>query len=263
MIPAGLSARASLALKNLPPFPLVAAKVADQLSNELSSFDAVAETLKTDAALSAEVLRLANSPLVSVRYNVSNVTQALGLLGSRRVVTLIMTLGLSKLFKRTRGSEAVRRLWRHNLACALAARHLAEMSRTDSNQAYYAGLFHDVGRLALLAQKPALYDKALQLGEDIDELERREFGITHTEAGALVVEKWKLPKAFAEVALNHHNPGKGASDLTLLVCLACQTADRLGFSLVPVKGESELGPTDEIGFSIALAINELESEYGV
>jgi putative nucleotidyltransferase with HDIG domain len=255
--------RASIALKNLPPFPLVAAKVADLLTNELSSFETVAETLKTDAALCAEVLKLANSPLVSVRYNVTNVTQALALLGSRRVVTLIMTLGLSKLIKRTRSSEAMRRLWRHNLACALAARHLAELSRTDSNQAYYAGLFHDIGRLALLAQKPALYDQAIERGEDIDEMERRNFGIDHTEAGVWVVDKWKLPKAFTEVVLEHHHPPKDASDLTLLVCLACQTADRLGFSLMRVSGDGELGPTDEIGFSIALAVNQLETEYGI
>jgi len=242
---------------------MVAAKVADLLASELSSFDAVAEVLNTDAGLAAEVLRLANSPLISIRYNVNSVTQALGLLGSRRVVTLIMTLSLSKMMKRAGASEAMRRLWRHNLACALAARHLAELSHTDSNQAYYAGLFHDIGRLGLIAQNPAIYDRAIQNGEDIDELERREFGLSHTEAGAWVVEKWKLPKAFVEVALDHHSPGKEASDLTLLVCLACQTADRLGFSMMPVHGDVELGPTDEIGFSIALAINALETEYGI
>lgn len=263
MITAERSARVSLVLKSLPPFPLVAAKVADLLASELSSFDAVAETLNTDAALAAEVLRLANSPLVSVRYNVTNVTQALGLLGSRRVVTLIMTLSLSKMMKRAGKSEAMRRLWRHNLACALAARHLAEISRTDSNQAYYAGLFHDIGRLGLISQNSAIYDKAIQNGEDIDEMEQRLFGVSHTEAGAWVVEKWKLPKAFVEVALEHHHPSKDASDLTLLVCLACQTADRLGFSLMPVQGDFELGPTDEIGFAIALAINQLETEYGI
>jgi len=63
--------------------------------------------------------------------------------------------------------------------------------------------------------------------------------------------------------LDHHHPGKDASDLTLLVALACQTADRLGFSLLRVSGDAELGPTDEIGFSIALAVNQLETEYGI
>jgi putative nucleotidyltransferase with HDIG domain len=257
------SSRAATALKNLPPFPVVAAKVSALLTSELTSFDAVAETLNTDAALSAEVLKLANSPLVAVRYEVTNVAQAIGLLGSRRLVTLIMTLGLSKMIKRVRKSEAMSRMWRHNLACALAARHLAEMSRIDANQAYYAGLFHDVGRLALIGQQPALYDQALKSGDDIDEMEQRTFGIDHFEASAWVVEKWKLPKAFIEVVLDHHNPKPGASDLTTLVHLGCHTADRLGFSLMRVEGDTELGPTDEVGFAIALAINKLESEYGM
>lgn len=263
MVVTDRSARASAAIKRLPPFPAIGARVVELLASELTSFYDVAELLETDAALTAEVLRLANSPLTSVRSEISNVVQGIAILGSRRVAALIMTLSLSKLMRRAGGSEALRRLWRHNLACALAARSLAEIQHRDSTQAYYAGLFHDVGRLALLAQQPSLYDQALLSGDDIDEMERRHFGIDHCEAGAWVIEQWKLPEAFVEVALRHHNPGQDCSDLTLMVSLASQIADRLGFSLIPVEGPAELGPADEVGFSIALAVNSLEAEFGI
>jgi HD-like signal output (HDOD) protein len=263
MLVAEQSQRARAALRNLPPLPLAAAKVSDLLANEPSSFQIVADTLETDAALSAEVLRLANSALTGVRYNVSSVLQALALLGSRRVGTLVITLSVSKLLKRAGKSEAMRRLWRHNLASALAARHLAEMSKRDSNQAYLAGLFHDIGQLALIALQPALYDQALRDGDDIDEMERRHFGVDHCEAGAWLIGEWGLPKVFVEPALYHHNPPVDASELTIIVQLACQVADRLGFSLIPVKGADELGPADEVGFSIALAVNSLEAEFGL
>jgi HD-like signal output (HDOD) protein len=263
VVVADSSRRARAALKNLPALPLVATKVAELLTSEPSSFQDVADLLETDAALSAEVLRLANSPLIGVRYGVTSVLQALAILGSRRVATLVMTLALSKFLKRAGRSEAMRRLWRHNLATALAARYLAEMSHRDSSQAYYAGLFHDIGRLALLAQEPAFYDQALADGNDIDEKERIHFGVDLREAGTWVIEEWRLPKAYIEVVLNHHNPGPESSELTILVHLACEVADRLGFSLLPVQGEAELGPADKIGFSIALAVNSLESEFGI
>lgn len=263
MVVTDRSVRASAALERLPPFPAIGARVAELLANELTSFYDVADILETDAALSAEVLRLANSPLTGVRYEITSVMQAIAVLGSRRIAALIVTLSLSKLVRRAGESEALRRLWRHNLACALAARRFAELQSRDSTQAYYAGLFHDIGRLALLAQQPSLYDQALLSGDDIDEMERRHFGIDHCEAGAWVIEQWKLPEAFIEVVLRHPNPGRDCSDLTLMVSLACQVADRLGFSLVPVEGAAELGPADEVGFSIALAVNSLEAEFGV
>jgi len=255
--------RVSAALKNLPPFPQVAAKVASLLATDPTAFRKIADTLQTDAALSAEVLRLANSPLMAVRYSVNSIVQALGLLGAQRLTNLVMTLGLSKFARCAGKSEAMRRLWRHNLACALAARHLAENEDGDSSEAYFAGLFHEVGRLALLVQDPARYDRALAQHEDLDQMERNHFDIDHHEAGAWVVEKWNLPRAFAEVALTHHDPSPQSSRLTLLVHVSCQIADQLGFSVLPVEGTPlELGPTDELGFSIALAINAWECEYG-
>ncbi|HLG97643.1 MAG TPA: HDOD domain-containing protein [Bryobacteraceae bacterium] len=257
------SLRISTALKRLPPFPLVASKVAELLTSEPTSFQAVADILETDAALSAEVLRLANCPLTGVRYSVGSIVQALGLLGSRRVATLIMTLGLSKLIRRAGKSEAMRRLWRHNLACALAARHLAEARQRDSSQAYYAGLFHDVGRLALLVQDPVAYDQALATGANIDKMERAKFGVDRCEAGTWVIEKWRLPHEFIEVGLQHSDPPPDSTELTVLVHQACQIANQLGYSLLPVTGTAELGPADELGYSIAIALNSLESEFGM
>src|ERR1700689_3206466 len=84
------SSRAAAALKNLPPFPQVAMKVAELLRTEPGSFRLIADTLKTDAALSAEVLRLSNSPLFETRYDVTSVLHALALLGTARVSNLIM-----------------------------------------------------------------------------------------------------------------------------------------------------------------------------
>jgi HD-like signal output (HDOD) protein len=159
-------------------------------------------------------------------------------------------------------SEAMRRLWRHNLGCALAAKAMVVGDSMD--EAYYAGLFHDVGRLALFVQEPALYDQALRDGGDVDEMELAMFGVNHREVGAWVIENWKLPRAFIPVVSHHHNPEPDGTKLTLLVHDACSVANGLGFSFLPAKGaDVELGPANELGYSIALVINSLECEYGI
>lgn len=256
--------QAASALKNLPPFPPVASKVIRMLSSDFVSFQAVGDVLKTDAALSAEVLRLANSPLISTsRYQVTSILQALNLLGVKRLAGLVMTLALSKLLKRAGNTSMLRRSWRHNLACGLAAGEFAKSFGKEPDEAYNAGLFHDLGRLAFLVVEPALCDQWISGDGDLRELERSHFGIDHCEAGAWVIEHWNLPRLFAEVALYHHEPDPNC-ELSLLVNGACAVANRLGFSVRPLRPEELEGrPSDPLGESVARLLEGLEAEYGL
>ena len=258
------SVRAASALKNLPPFPPVAAKVMSLLQEGAVSFREVAETLKTDAGLSADVLHLANSALLGPRYGVGNILQAVSLLGMRRMTGLVLTLSMSKFLKRAGSQAPLRRCWRHNLACALAAKEFAHSFGRDQNEAYNAGLFHDVGRLAFLVLEPALYSGPLRTDADLQELERERFGVDHCEAGAWLLEQWKLPQIFVDVARHHHAPKPEGAELTMLVNAACVIANRLGFYLVQVEPEEiELDLSDDLGANIADMINSLEREYGI
>jgi len=258
------SVRATAAIKNLPPFPPVAAKVITLLADDSVSFREVADTLNTDATLSAEVLRLANSPLFSARSEISSVVQALSFLGIGRLTGLMLTLSMSKVLKRARSSQIIRRFWRHNLASALAAKEFAHSFGMDANQAYNAGLFHDVGRLAFLVAEPALYETLVGRGGDVQQLEREQFGADHSEAGACLLERWKLPQVFADVARHHHAPAPEGGELIMLVNASCVIANRLGFSVaVSEVDELELAGNDKLALSIADTIGLLEREYGI
>ena len=258
------SERAELTLKSLPPFPPVAAKVIALLARESVSLNEVADTLQTDAALSAEVLRLANSALLGARYSVTNIPQALPLLGTSRLTGLLLTLSVAKFLKRTKSRDSIRRSWHHNLACALAGKDFAQFFAREPDEAYNAGLFHDIGRLALLVAQPALYDRMIASGGDLLALKRTHFGLDHCAAGAWVIEHWSLPKTVVDVALHYHAPQPESSELTMLVHAACVVADRLGFSVIPAESdEIDLDPNDELGVSIARTIHSLEREYGI
>ncbi len=230
------------------------------LSRNDVSFREIAEIMKTDAALSAEVLCLANSAVGGSRYPVNSILEALAIVGTQRLAGLLMTLSLSKVLKRCGSSTTLRRSWRHSLACALAARELAPTFDCELEQAYLAGLFHDLGRLALLVLEPELYDRLIDQPNDLRELEKESFGLDHCRAGALLIEHWKLPTIFATVALNHHEPKLDADKLTRVVHGACTVASQLGFSVRPTNGAPDL--TDKLAFTIAETINILECEYG-
>lgn len=256
--------RAASAIKNLPPFPPVAAKVIALLADDSVSLRAVAGTLSTDAALSAEVLRLANSALFQVRSEIGSVLQALSFLGIGRLTGLMLTLSMSRVLKRAKSSPMLLRSWRHNLASALAAKEFSHSFGLDASEAYNAGLFHDVGRLAFLVAEPALYEALVTRGGDIQQLEREHFGADHCEAGACLLEHWKLPAVYAEVARYHHAPAPEGSELIMLVNASCAVANRLGFSVALSEVDAlELAGNDKLGSSIAEAIGILEREYGI
>ncbi|HEV3329873.1 MAG TPA: HDOD domain-containing protein [Bryobacteraceae bacterium] len=250
-------------LKNLPAFPPAAAKAMNLLASENVVYIEVAKTIQTDAALSAEVLRLANSALFAARNRINTIPQALSFIGTRRLTGLLFTLCMSKLLKRIGARESIRRCWYHNLACALAAKEFAKSFGRDVDEGYNAGLFHDIGRLALIMLEPARYDELIAQEGALLELERAHFGIDHCEAGAWLIEQWKLPLAFVEVAMNHHSPKSEGSEVTMRVNGACAVADRLGFSIRRAPTDAAVDPNDELGLYITETIQALASEYGI
>ncbi len=147
VVATGVTSTVPLALRNLPPFPPVAAKLIALLARRDTAFGEVARLLSSDAALSAEVLRMANSPFGG-RYGTNSILQALSLIGVTRVSSLVVTLSVSRLLQRAARSPMLRRCWQHNLASALIAREFACEFSLDGEQAYMSGLLHDVGRLA-------------------------------------------------------------------------------------------------------------------
>jgi len=257
-----------IALRRLPPFPPAAARLIGLLADPDVPLDQVARILKTDAVLSAEVLRLANSPLAGARYPVGSVLQALSLLGLRRVTSLVLTLNVTRLVGPGAHSGLARTCWRHNLATALAAKAFAGAFDVDADEAYTAGLLHDAGRLALLATDPDQYERIVAQDGDLCESERACFGIDHCEAGAWLIHHWNLPAAFAEAAFAHHTPLEGAGILTALAHVGCSVADQLGFSVTgAVADHAELAAEpaldEHVSYSIAATINAIECEYAL
>ncbi|HXG33032.1 MAG TPA: HDOD domain-containing protein [Bryobacteraceae bacterium] len=223
-------------LSKIPAFPPIVLRVLDLASNEEVDVRQLVELITADTALSAQLLRLANSPLFGMTARIDSVQHALVVLGLRRVHNLAMTAATSHYLRSALRIKELHRCWLHSLACALLNAELARLVSQPEDTAYTAGLLHDIGRLGLLVAHPEKYVELLQQldgGGDALELERQAFGLDHCEAGEILAQRWGLPVEIQQAARRHHEaPNEGAGS-DLLLWVSCQMADTLGFWAVP------------------------------
>jgi putative nucleotidyltransferase with HDIG domain len=182
----------------LPPLPEVLLATVATLDRGNARLGDVAELLQRDQALTARVLRLANSAFYGVPGRVASVHDAISLIGLRSLRSLVATAALTQQVPLPRDSSFETGVfWRHTVAVAFAARFLAAAHALDEEMAYTAGLLHDVGRLALAAHFPQAHTALVQAirtaGHGGRALERQLLGTDHAEVGAIVAEHWHLP----------------------------------------------------------------------
>jgi putative nucleotidyltransferase with HDIG domain len=227
-------AQIPLALVEVPPLPAVAIKALQMASSEFGQMRELSDLVSADPAFCAEILRVANSPLWGINYEVKSVLQALLLLGLERTKGVILTIGIRSYLADAIHIPAFLACWRHSIACALVAEELARVSRAQPDVAYTAGLTHDIGRLALAvihreAYADFLRNSQSQSGETLAR-ERELFATDHCEAGGSLAERWNLPRSLAEVISKHHHPPQeNRFGLLEVIHFACRIADSLGF----------------------------------
>ena len=224
-------------LARIPAFPPIVLRLLDLLARDNVEIRELVALISSDPAFSAQILQYANSPLFGFRSQIDSLQSALVVLGLRRVRALSMTVATANHMKGVLHIAELARCWRHMLACALLTEELARSCAAFEDRAYTAGLLHDVGRLGLLLAYPDRYAALLRNAGlnalELLDIEHRDLGIDHCEAGRALSEYWNLPPDFQIVAARHHDPQAGAEvDLLTLVHLGCRLADSLGFWVV-------------------------------
>jgi HD-like signal output (HDOD) protein len=190
--------------------PQVAARFLELIQDPDFDYRDVVEVLSSDAGTAGEILRLANSSLFGVTRHVSSLSQAMTLLGIRRVRSLVLGRYIVDSLDRKGPTRVdVSYFWRRSLTCAvLAGRFAAEVEPQLREEAFISGLLADVGVVVLDEAMPTDYASvAAMYRPDGDcDLARKEvslIGITHAQASALVLAHWQLPELVCE-AVNWH-----------------------------------------------------------
>lgn len=228
MLSLDVDIRQRLRTARIPPMPQILMRLIAQCQADRAGTAELAELIASDSAIAARVMEVANSSAYHRKGPCSGIHQALMTMGTDAVKMLLINESVIHVFGHLARERSVdlSRFWKHSLAAALIARRIAHrIGYAQAEEAYLAGLLHDIGRLALLAAAPEEYGLNFD-AEDDDALcasEERTLQITHPEAGALLVERWELDSFIADSVLYHHEPParvEGAHPLIRIVLLA-------------------------------------------
>jgi HD-like signal output (HDOD) protein len=187
----------------LPTLPEVALKVRDAVESEQSSANQIADIIATDAALSARLLQVANSPLYRGRVTIDNLQMAVARLGVRLVRSLVVSLIMQQIFQATSDllDAKFRQVWEQSVEIAALSRVLAaNTDHLDKEQAMLAGLIHNIGALPILA----FAENHDELLEDAGELDRV-INALSPQVGQRILEMWEFPVSLIPVPANFLN----------------------------------------------------------
>lgn len=219
-----LSLMASLS-EGLPTLPAYVFELNSLLAATPVNLRRVGEVIRTDPSLTAQVIRLCNSAFLGFRERVKSIEHAVILLGTERLRTLVLTCSLVEYAGHRLMSEDIQSFWQHCfLTAALGERLARGIGYPQPEQAYLAGLLHDIGALPLLVISSSVAsgnDKsaARGWGESVT-LERERFGTDHCEVGHWIGVSWNFPPPLLEVMVSHHNPRNATQDPRLVGVVA-------------------------------------------
>ena len=200
----------------LPPFPHTVLELTGILSGPSADVKKAGKLIRTDATLSAQLLRMCGSPVFGLRSRVVSIEQAATLLGADRLRTLVLTTSMVDLAGGGLPREQSRRFWRHSFFAALLSEHLAKRTGySESEQAYIAGLLHDIGQVPqwmLVSEEKFLANAPPQAWFDNPQAEQRYFGLDHCWLGGEIATSWNLMPSFIDVLTNHHDSEQAEHD---------------------------------------------------
>jgi HD-like signal output (HDOD) protein len=203
-------------IQDMPSLPLTALKII-RLANDINSPpQAMLETIKVDPVITGKVLQMINSSYFGLSATVTDLRQALVMLGNNTIKNLALTSALLQTMK-SRGSGNSQLdldgVWLHSLATAVASKIIARaagLPRLQHDEFFIIGLLHDIGRIFIFQFLADEYVQALDLTVQekipLHEAEIRILSMTTQEAGGMLAEKWQLPPNITHGVRFHRTP---------------------------------------------------------
>ncbi|MBR0095017.1 MAG: HDOD domain-containing protein, partial [Synergistaceae bacterium] len=172
-----------------------------------------------DEGLVLRILKLANSAAYGMTRNISNISEAIALLGYKSVSNIILAATVYSAMDKGLSGYALDRgeLWRHSLMVAYTSRYLAKITgKVGTEDAYVGGLLHDIGKVILNDYVRFGYGIIVKMVEEkhipFTEAELRVLGFDHAMIGEILVERWDMPEAYRVAVAYHHKPNELPED---------------------------------------------------
>ena len=257
----GEEARGMANTIEIPTLPVAQVRAMSLISNITPSFSELSSVVEADPALTAALLRAANSAISSPVDRIRTPRTAMVRIGTSETRRIVISLALAHSFgslERAHIDET--ELWRHLIATGILADATA-WGEVRHSEAFTAGLLHDIGRLAMAAQDPVRYARVVELahrGMATSEAERIIFGLNHAQWGESIGRSWGFPGDIIDAIGEHHDGAEHG--LSWVVMRARELAASLGI------GDGVLPPpppAPESGAASLPIIAELGGEEAV
>jgi len=251
--------------KELSSLPQVLAEVLKVSSNDKSSANDLSNVIMKDPALTAKLLRVVNSPFCGQAREVTSIKQAVMALGIRTVTALALSTSVYDLTNKIGGLIDRKKFWRHSLEVAIGSRMIAEKIGYESpEEAFVAGLLHDIGVLILESSFPEEFKriwKLVESGEKQELVEQRTWGTDHAKAGQFLMDQWGIPKKLGEAIGAHHEMAEhgelpSQKKLNLILNLGNQISRFKIYSMPPPESK-DLENRDVIAASLGISQEQL------
>lgn len=219
-------------LKNLPTLPHILVKLFSACNRPSVDLQEVAEIAGTDPSLSTKLLKLVNSAYFGLPQKIQNIDKAVTLLGISGVKNLAVCACIHEAFATPKNGESfnLKGFWWHSFRCAHLAKNIAVNMKFDQpDEAFIAGLLHDVGKIVLWVNFKEAYEDIHQKYHNRGDrlaAEGSNLGITHDEVAAWLLDRWNFAAIVSDSVRYHHEHSSRIAQALPLAQIVC-VADRL------------------------------------
>lgn len=195
----------------LPSLPTMYAKLQKAIAAPDVDFAEVVAIIEQDIAMSAKVMQLVNSAFFGIYKKVESPGRAVALLGLDTIKTLVLGIEIFSQVKIPKEILSIDMLWSHSLTVGKIAKAIAGRETEDKdiiNNAFLAGILHDIGKLVIVTQLPEQYRQAIDLAHEqnipLSDAEQEVFGVRQGVVGAYLIGLWGFSRQVVEaIGFNH------------------------------------------------------------
>ncbi len=243
----------------LPTLPEVALQVREVVDSPDVTSEQLADIIITDAALSARLLKISNSPLYRGRIEIDNIQMAVSRLGLSLVKNIVTSLVMEQMFQATsnRLDTYLRDLWQHSTEVSAICQVIAaKQPKLKIDEAMLAGLIHGIGKLPILMkaeEKPELIRDSAALDAVLESL--------HSRIGAAILKSWHFPESLIAVAAEYNNFDRDSENGPDLADLVQVAHIQSNFNTDKALDEEQLNAVkafDKLGIDRGISVSELD-----
>lgn len=245
---------------SLSTLPVVINNIIVTAQSEKTSAKDLADFIMNDQAISARVLRVANSAYYGMSKKIDSISRAIVLIGFKEIISLALGMGIfSALSKKGVDTPIdMTEFWKHSIGVGFAAGKIAKKRRKIPGEStILIGLLHDIGKIVFCLHFPDEYAKVLKKTPNeqrpLYKIESKYLGLDHAEMGYLLMQQWNFPASLIQPVWYHHNPSACPIehvDMAMTVNLANVICHRSG---IGQSGDINVETTNKIPLELGLS----------